>query len=488
MSGEKKNIKTIVLTALICLFFWLVAVGLYQTNKSLPGKLNYLGKEYLVNDSNIEFLYDLTYLNSNGEKQYKQNIFNTLLDAIDGAEQYILIDMFLFNSYTAKNGTFHKNLSKELTKRLLQKKKTLPAIVIDFITDPINTTYGGSISPELEQIENAGINVIITDLQKMRDSNFIYSSLWRTFIQWFGNSDRNGILKHPFSSTEDNVSLRSYLRLANFKANHRKIFVADSSKGMITIVSSANPHGGSSQHSNIALLVRGDIWRSVYEAEQSVAMMSGGSLSQVEFPSESIENRINARIRVLSENQIKIAIIREISSENVSQKIKIAQFYMADRDIIKALLTASDNDVDIKIILDPNKDAFGYEKNGIPNRQVAHELVKKSQNRIQIRWYDTHGEQFHSKLFVSERVDRVTAILGSANLTRRNLDNYNLELDVLVTMEKNSETAKIINRYFNRIWNNENGLYTVDFEKYEEDSLVKNIIYRIQEGMGLATF
>ena len=91
-------------------------------------------------------------------------------------------------------------------------------------------------------------------------------------------------------------------------------------------------------------------------------------------------------------------------------------------------------------------------------------------------------------MFVSERVDRVTAILGSANLTRRNLDNYNLELDVLVTMEKNSETAKIINRYFNRIWNNENGLYTVDFEKYEEDSLVKNIIYRIQEGMGLATF
>ena len=51
------------------------------------------------------------------------------------------------------------------------------------------------------------------------------------------------------------MSLRSYLEMLNFKANHRKVFVADSADGPVTIVSSANPHDASSAHSNVALLI-----------------------------------------------------------------------------------------------------------------------------------------------------------------------------------------------------------------------------------------
>jgi HKD family nuclease len=151
-------------------------------------------------------------------------------------------------------------------------------------------------------------------------------------------------------------------------------------------------------------------------------------------------------------------------------------------------LSASARGVDIKIILDPNKDAFGYEKNGIPNRQAAHELVKESKETIQIRWYDTHGEQFHTKLFTSEKDSRFTVIVGSANLTRRNLDNYNLELDIKVILQTESQLAQEIRRYFDRLWNNENGLFTVDYEYFQEDSYVKTLVYRIQEALGLSTF
>ena len=66
-----------------------------------------------------------------------------------------------------------------------------------------------------------GVNVIVTDLVKLRDSNPIYSAVWRSFIRWFGNSAEGGWLPHPFSDAEEQVTARSYLTMVNFKANHR---------------------------------------------------------------------------------------------------------------------------------------------------------------------------------------------------------------------------------------------------------------------------
>lgn len=474
--------------ALGCLFIWLLAVGIYQTHKNLPDNVNYLGEQYRLDQSRINFLYDLTYLNKHGKIVHEQNIFDALFQYIDQAEKYILIDMFLFNSYKAKNDTVFRDLSKELTDKLIERKKHIPGIYVDFITDPINTVYGGGISREIEKLKSSGIHVMTSDLRKLRDSNIIYSSIWRTCIQWFGNTKGNGRIKHPFSTTEDKVTLRSYLSLLNFKANHRKVFVADNYGEMVTIVTSANPHGGSSAHSNVALSVKGNIWRSLYTAEEAVARMSGASLNKIQLTANRKPNNADATVIVLSEYQIKKALLEEINDAESTSIIRIAQFYLADREIIHALLSASARGVDIRMILDPNKDAFGYEKNGIPNRQAAHELVKESKETIKIRWYDTHGEQFHTKLFTSENDSRFTVIVGSANLTRRNLDNYNLELDIKVVVQKKSQLAQEIMRYFDRLWNNENGLFTVDYEYYQEDSYVKTLVYRIQEALGLSTF
>ncbi len=473
---------------LVCLIVWLAMVSLYHTHKKIPENLNYLGEEYKVSEAEVEFLYDLTYKDSAGELQSDQSIFDVMFEYIEHAEKYILIDMFLFNSYTVQENHFHRNLSGELSERLINKRLRNPGIAIDFITDPINTVYGGSRLPELEALRAAGINVIVSNLEKLRDSNFLYSAVWRTFLQWFGNSTQHGLVKHPFSNSAGKVTLRSYLRMANFKANHRKVFVADSNGEMVVLISSANPHGGSSAHSNIALLVRGEIWRSVYQTEMTIAKLSGGTLSPIEMAVRKAKLQPTIALRIISENQIKKALIEEILVTESSDEMKLAQFYISDRDILKALLAAAARGVDIKIILDRNQDAFGYEKNGIPNRPVASELVEKSNGTIKLRWYDTHGEQFHSKLFVSLRDKRMTAIMGSANLTRRNLDNYNLELDIKVTATNESRTTKQIVSYFDKMWNNRGGVYTVDFARYQEDSLFKTIVYRVQEALGVATF
>ena len=172
--------KTLAAATMLCLCVCLVAMGYYQTHKKIPEHLDYGGDVVEISEDHIEFLFDLSWIDEWGERQFEQQIFNKIFELIDQAERYILIDMFLFNSYGGKTDTFHRNLSAELSERLVNKKHTSPEVYIDFITDPINTVYGGSVSPEIERLRAAGVNVIVTELEPLRDSNFLYSAIWRT--------------------------------------------------------------------------------------------------------------------------------------------------------------------------------------------------------------------------------------------------------------------------------------------------------------------
>ena len=102
--------------------------------------------------------------------------------------------------------------------------------------------------------------------------------------------------------------------------------------------------------------------------------------------------------------------------------------------------------------------------------------------------YDTGGEQFHCKLFASFKDKKLTVIIGSANFTRRNLANFNLELNVKLVAERSSRPAQQIASYFTTLWANNDGDFTVDYSVYKETSLVKTMLYRIQERFGLGTF
>ena len=77
---------------------------------------------------------------------------------------------------------------------------------------------------------------------------------------------------------------------------------------------------------------------------------------------------------------------------------------------------------------------------------------------------------------------------GSANFTRRNLDDYNLETNVLITAQADSEFAEDVTGYYDILWTNEGAEYTLDYEEEAEESLVKTILYRVQEFTGLSTF
>ena len=141
----------------------------------------------------------------------------------------------------------------------------------------------------------------------------------------------------------------------------------------------------------------------------------------------------------------------------------------------------------MRVLLDPNKDAFGHRKYGIPNRPVAAEL---RQSNIEVRWAHTHSEHCHAKMMLVEgKSGEGCLLLGSANLTRRNLDNFNLETDVLVRASCSSAVLRDARGHFELLWNNTTEqILTVPYEHYQDESVVKKWLYRFMEVSGWGTF
>lgn len=481
----KKDFWKMIILAILLIF---TGTGFYHSTKSLPEGINVEGTTYKVPPQNVEFLYDLTYQDSEKKRVIEQHIFDEFFSLIEQAEHYILMDVFLYNSFVKESPVIHRNLASELTTAILKKRKEKPNAKITVITDPINTVYGGDKNKELEFLKEKGIDPIITDLNQLRDSHPLYSSLWRIKTKWLGNSDKGGIWPHPFSGEDDKVTLRSYLAMMNFKANHRKVLVTDHQDTFATLVTSANPHDGSSAHSNVGLRIIGELGRDVYLAEKAVADFSEGrifspSIEAKKYPEGTVE------VQLLTEKKIKEQVLEAIADTQIGDSVHLAMFYLSDRNVMHALLKAAKRGADVSLILDPNKDAFGFTKTGVPNRPVAHELVKKSEGKIKIRWYDTHGEQYHTKmLFVKKQYGKSIFILGSANFTRRNLENFNLEMNVKVVASPSTKVMRDVEKYWNRLWNNEGGLYTLEYSYYEDSSLWKQFRYRFQEFTGLSSF
>lgn len=478
--------------------------GFFHYTKALPDGLSIEGETVTIGQEDIELLIDSTFINSLGEKVSQQEIFNKIFQMIDNAQDYILIDMFLVGG--AKNA--YRHLADELTDKLIQKKKENPDIKINFITDKYNIVYSDeNLVPQFKRLQEANIPIIFTDVNKLRDSNVAYSSVWRLAFQWI-DAPKSGRYKNPFGEYPEKISIVHLLELFNFKANHRKIVMTDNGDDISTLITSANPHDPSSEHSNIGLYFVSQNWQDIYKSEKAVAEFSrpntvDSASSTVFFldidkkyfdaaqeNNNTATSTISLQLQILTEGKIKKSILQGINSTKKGDEIKLAIFYLSDRKVIESLLEASEREVDIKIILDPNKDAFGIEKNGIPNRQVANELTELSENKIAIRWYDTQGEQFHTKLLLIHKQDGANVInLGSANFTKRNLDDFNLETNVQLTGPTSSSPFIKANELFDSAWENKNNnTYTADYEKYKDDSKLKFWIYRFQEWSGMSTF
>lgn len=478
------------------IFVVLIFIMAFQWWKPFPDYLPHEGATVFVPDSSVHFFADATYADKDGKRVVKQQIWDHIFAAIDRSEHYILLDMFLVNNFAGHSGTSSRQLSHELAEALITKKASNQKMPITFITDPINTVYGGDVSPEFSVMERSGITIIETNLKPLRDSNLLGSAVWRAFFSWFGNSTEGGRLPHPFATGEKKVTLRSWMELLNFKANHSKLIVYDrpikttksgADRKLVTLVTSSNPHDASSAHGNVALEVEDQLWKSATEGEALVSRLNNTTITMPDAEHVADEKGPIA-VTLLHERGIKDKALELIKNSKMGDSLFLAMFYLSDRDILSEIVDASSRGVLVKVILDPNKDAFGFEKNGIPNRPVAKELVRKSRGDIKIRWCDTHGEQCHAKLFMGNNGTTTFMMVGSANFTRRNLDDFNIETSVLVEHGDEFTAHKDAQAFFDMLWENKNASYTVPYETYEDTTWWKLSLYHVMEITGLSSF
>jgi len=204
---------------------------------------------------------------------------------------------------------------------------------------------------------------------------------------------------------------------------------------------------------------------------------------------EDLSQNPEMTVQLLTEQAIKHTALEMIDQTNDGDQIDLAMFYLSDRDIVRALRNADNRSVTIRILLDPNRDAFGREKNGIPNRPVAHELMQRTNGHTNIRWCATNGEQCHSKLLRTQTGDRAAVLLGSANFTRRNLDNYNLETALKVTGAIDNIWQTEVREFFQMRWENTpEHTYSTSYQTYADSSWLKTWWYRIGEFTGISHY
>lgn len=474
------------------------ASALYHRYKPLPAGLGLTGP---WRNGQVELLADLTY-RAGGKSQTDQQIFRAIEGVIERAESFLILDMFLFNSdYDRSGGRTYPALSQRLTDALLTKRAAAPELPIVLITDPINTFYGSYPLPHLERLRAAGVQVVETRLEALRDSNPAYSGFYRAFLAHL--PELPAVLPNALAPDGPRVSPNAYARLLNFKANHRKVALSEAE----AVVSSANPHDASASNSNLGLRVTGPVVADVLASELAVLDFSAPDLARslrglrfaggVKLPGQASE------VQLVTEGGIRTAVLELLAGAGAGDRVCLGMFYLSERAVITGLKAAVARGASVQVVLDLNIDAFGRTKTGLPALPVARELTNAG---VQVRWYATDGEQFHPKYLAVFRGADAPApagaggfelVSGSGNFTRRNICNYNLETSLRVRTESDSALAQEFAGYWSLIWNNEPvsgapALFTLPYETKAGGGVLKpalqTLAYRTQEATGLGTF
>jgi len=475
------------------------ALAVYATRELVPPPAAVAMTGDPASVHSVHWLTDDSWQNNAGQRQLTQQIFDAVLNMIAQAESFVLIDMFLYNAWQGPISENHRALSGELTAALVNARQQNPGLVAVLVTDPINTVYGGLQSSALTSLRAAGVHVVLTDLVKLQDSNPLYSGIWRWLIKPFGNSTEGALLPNPFG--DGRVSIRSYLAMANFKANHRKLVIADDGRGDLNaLITSANPHDGSSAHRNVALQFDGSAVDDLLVSELAVLNLSGAQsvIASINTAVQSLKNatghsstvrsgEIDGRtLQVISESAIKKVLLDSLNNAVEGDRADVAMFYLSHREIIHALKLAAQRGVTVRVLLDVNSDAFGRHKNGVPNRPVAAELVAAG---VAVRWCQTTGEQCHAKTLQVVGKQRQLLLLGSGNFTRRNLDDYNLETDIVIRGPVGDSLLALSAQHFDMSWNNEGGrIHSAAYDTHAGESWWLRWQYRFMEASGIGTF
>lgn len=536
----KKNI--IKKSFAVSILFFLVSCS---TIKTPPEGVDY---ESPIRDSkNVDFHYDLTYLDKDGNIKYDRKIWDATYEVVDNAKDYLIIEMFLFNDIYNKDVDKFPEFAKEYTRRLIKKKMENPNLKVYVLSDENNDLYGAFEHPLITEMKNAGIDVITVDIYKLKDTFPWYSPIWRSVIKPFGNPQNKGWIPNFYGPMWPKLTLRNLFRALNVKADHRKIFLNEDK----VVIASANIHDPSYFHENVAISADGEITKDVLNDLQLVAKFSGGNIDisseseikkpisvkqseksepefkedenlktdlqkQVEKIEKNKENFVEKgtkdffetgklskkenilqndelandyKLQFESEAMIGKNLDKDIDSLKAGDEILMGMYFLADKPVIDRLIKAANRGVKVRIIFDRSRDAFGMSTNGLPNKPVSKKLKKKTRNKIEIKWYFTNNEQYHTKIMLMKKTDGSVIIhTGSANYIKKNIRGYIMDANFRILTDKDSKLTKDVYDYFNRLWENKDGLFTINFDDEPTTKASQDFMYKILDAAQLGSF
>ena len=540
----KENIKKNIIkrSFTIGVLFFLVSCS---TIKTPPEGVDY---ESPVRDSkNVDFHYDLTYLDKDGNIKYDRKIWDATYEVVDNAKDYLVIEMFLFNDIYNKDVDKFPEFAKEYTRRIVKKKMENPNLKVYILSDENNNLYGAFEHPLITEMKNAGIDVIDVDIYKLKDTFPWYSPIWRSVIKPFGNPQGKGWITNFYGPMWPKLTLRNLFRALNVKADHRKIFLNEDK----VVIASANIHDPSYFHENVAISADGEITKDILRDLQLVAKFSGGNIdvsseseakkpvniknfqaSKIKFKEdESLKSDLQKQVeqieknkgnfvdkgtkefyetgeltknedvlqnddpnnsyKVQFESEAKIGenLDKDIDSLKAGDEVLMGMYFLADRPVIDKLIKAANRGVKVRIIFDRSRDAFGMSTNGLPNKPVSKKLKKKTKNKIEIKWYFTNNEQFHTKIMLMKKTDgNVIIHTGSANYIKKNIRGYIMDANLRVLTNKDSKLTKDVYNYFDRLWENRDGLFTINFDDEPTTKASQDFMYKILDAAQLGSF
>lgn len=446
----------------------------YYRFRPQPAGINGTAHSYRVPAEAIRFLHNTTWFDGD-ERQTVQQIVPEVLRLIRGARRFVVLDVFLLSLQHAERADDYLPTTRRVAQAFAESQA--PAWVI---VDPINTSYGSYVTPPLRWLQREGVNVCVTDLRKLRDNNLLYAPLWRVLLQWV-DPKAPPRLRNPLEP-KGTITLWSALEALNARGNHRKVLIADDGDAFSTLIMSSNLEDAGSYFGDTGVIIRSNaVARHYLEAEQAVARMSGGDIP-VTIPVGPEDG--DAEVTPLHGERIKQALVRDIRAAMPPDRLFICAQFLAERELIEALVAASRRGVEGTLVLDQSKVDFGAPKSGYPNQITAPELARRTD--FEIRWANVRRDEFHNQFMLVERGDRCVLHIGSANYNRRSLSNTVLEANVRVDAPASATVSRDACAYARWIAAQPRSLpYHVG---PRQPGLLKYAIYRFLHATGSGTF
>lgn len=375
-----------------------------------------------------------------GAAAARSSVMSRALTVVEHAEQLIVID--------------ESPLPREVAQALLLRRHARPHLQIVVVVDPAPAAYGGTPAQDLASLERQGIIVARVRLDRLRDSNPLYSAFWRLAFDWWSD---------PFEEAANPGGVAARSRRLNFKSDQRQMLVADDGAGGWISLTGA-------PESAAALIARGALAQDIMAAELSLASWSDEDRLPAVPPAHRHSlGTIDARF--LTEGAIGSAMADALAAVVGGDELCLAAHHLSDRGMITALRRAAERGAKVQVLLDPLPG---------PNPGAAGELHGGG---VQIRWAADPSDAPRSTLLLVRHDREARIYFGSANFTRRNLADLNLESVMELRAPLLAALPKSFDEYFASRWS-----AAAEYHRYADESLATYWSMRFAEATGLSSF